>query len=196
MSVRFMFMRFVAIVVFCGFLQMGFAQDSKKDSLEQLKLDSVHKPKVALIASAIFPSGGQIYNQIYKVKGQRNSLWWKLPIIYGGVGASTYFIISNHQFYRSFKNERIARLDDAYVSTEYAYLSDNQLKVYQDQYERWRNLSVIGGLAVYLLQVIDANVEGHLMHFDTSDDLTFRFQPNVLQTGGVSALGLSFRISF
>ncbi|CAG5084825.1 DUF5683 domain-containing protein [Parvicella tangerina] len=189
-------MRFVVLVVFISLVVTSFGQDAEKDSLKQLKLDSVHKPKISLVASAIFPGMGQIYNQVYKVKGQRNNLWWKLPVIYGGVGTSIYFVYTNQQSYRSFRNERINRLDDNYVSTDYAYLSDSQLKVYQDQYDRWRNLSIIGGLGIYLLQLIDANVEGHLMHFDTSDDLSFRLQPDVLKTGSVSALGLSLRISF
>lgn len=189
-------MRSVLIIFFFIGFHFAFGQDAKKDSIQQLKLDSVHRPKVALIASAIFPCGGQIYNQVYKVKGQKVNLWWKLPLIYGGMGAATYFTVTNHQFFKGYKSERIARLDDDYVSTTYAFFSDSQLKVYQDQYERWRNLSIIGGLGVYLLQMIDANVEGHLMHFDTSDDLTFRWEPRVLQTGTTSALGLSFRISF
>jgi hypothetical protein len=189
-------MRFLFVIILLVGVLQGFGQDTKKDSIEQLKLDSVHKPKVSLIASAIFPSGGQIYNQLYKVKGQKNNLWWKLPIIFGGIGTSVYFTVFNTNNYKAFKTERINRLDETYVSTEYAFLSDSQLKVYQDQYERWRNFSIIGGLAVYLLQVIDANVEGHLMHFDTSDDLTFRYEPALLQSGNTAALGLSLRISF
>ncbi|MCB9189360.1 MAG: hypothetical protein H6599_08775 [Flavobacteriales bacterium] len=189
-------MRFILFILLSLSILLNYGQDSKKDSLEHYKLDSVHKPKISLIASAIFPSGGQIYNQIYKVEGQRNNLWWKLPIIYGGIGTSVYFTISNQNNFKAFKNERIARLDENYVSTTFSFLSDSQLKVYQNQYERWRNLSIIAGLGVYLLQVIDANVEGHLMHFDTSDDLSFHLEPSFLQTGNTSALGMSFRISF
>lgn len=189
-------MRYVFTMLILLLFFGGYGQESKQDSLKQYKLDSIHKPKVSLIASAVFPSGGQIYNQIYKVKGQRNNLWWKLPLIYGGMGTSIYLAYTNQVNFKSFKTERTNRLDDNYVSTDYAFLSDNQLKVYQDQYDRWRNLSIIAGLGVYLLQMIDANVEGHLMHFDTSDDLSFRIEPNILQTGRTSALGLSLRISF
>lgn len=189
-------MRYIITVFLLGFVFTFLGQSTKKDSLDKIKLDSVHKPKVSLITSVIFPGGGQIYNQFYKVKGQKNNLWWKLPIIYGGLGASGYFIVTNHQNYKMFKNERIARLDDAYVSTTFSSLSDEQLKVYQYQYERWRNLSAIAALGVYLLQVIDANVEGHLMHFDVSDDLTFRLQPGALQLGTSFAFAMSFRISF
>lgn len=189
-------MRFAIIIFMIISVLSNFGQDTKKDSVAQYKLDSIHKPKISLIASAIIPSGGQIYNQIYKVKGQKNNLWWKLPIIYGGIGTATYFTFSNHINYLGFRNERVKRLDENYVSSTYSFLSDSQLKVYQDQYERWRNLSIIAGLGVYLLQVIDANVEGHLMHFDTSDDLSLRVVPNMLFSGKTSALGLSLRISF
>ncbi|MCB9197136.1 MAG: hypothetical protein H6600_01660 [Flavobacteriales bacterium] len=188
--------RFLVVLMLLSFFEFS-AQDKGQDSITNFeKVDSAHNPKVSLIASAIFPGAGQIYNQLYKIKGQKSNLWWKLPIIYGGVGVAGYFIYTNHSYYKDFHNERLARLDDAYVSTNFAYLSDSQLKVYQDQYERWRNLSIIGGLGVYLLQVIDANVEGHLMHFDTSDDLSFQLIPRFNTLGGVNTVGISMRISF
>lgn len=174
----------------------AFAQSENEDTIVRTQVDSAHKPKIATIAALVLPGTGHIYNEIYKIKGQKNTLWWKLPIVYGGLGTAGYFIVSNHQNYRNFKNERIARLDDTYISTEFAFLSDSQLKVYQDQYERWRNLSIIGGLAVYVLQVIDANVEAHLMHFDTSDDLSFHLTPNIIPTGFRKSVGISLRISF
>lgn len=187
----------VLILIFLTGSIDGFSQEqSKKDSVAQYRLDSIHKPKVSLIASAILPGGGQIYNQIYKTTGQRNHLWWKLPIIYGGLGTTVYMTISNNFYYKTFKGERIARLDDSYVSTTYAALSDSQLKVYQDQYDRWRNLSIIGGLGIYLLQMIDANVEGHLMHFDTSDELSLSWRPTLISLANSSVAGFSFRISF
>jgi hypothetical protein len=108
----------------------------------------------------------------------------------------TYLTIDNHRQFRMFKDERLARLDASYVSTDLSFLGDSQLKVYQDQYERWRNLSVIGGLAVYMLQLIDANVEAHLMHFDTSENLSLDWQPTIFPSGNTSSFGLSFRISF
>src|SRR5690606_31035674 len=98
--------------------------------------------------------------------------------------------------FKSFKNERIARLDETYISTTYAAYSNTQLKVYQDQADNYRNYAVIGGLAIYLLQIIDAGVEGHLMHFDTSDNLSIDWRPSFFLRDFSPNYGLTVRISF
>lgn len=173
------------------------AQDQIKDTvMTELRVDTAHSPKFATILSAVLPSSGHIYNQLYKIEGQRNTLWWKLPIIYGGLGAVTYLALDNQSQYRMFKDERLARLDASYQPGDLDFLSDAQLKVYQDQYERWRNLSIIGGLLVYTLQLIDVNVEAHLMHFDTSDNLSLNWVPSINLTGNTASYGMTLRISF
>lgn len=192
-------MRTNLLILFTILYIGSYAQDQgqPKDTLvTEVEVDTAHSPKIATILSGVIPSSGLIYNQVYKVAGQKSTLWWKLPIIYGGLGAMTYLAVTNHQEYRMFKDERLARLDANYQSTDLAFLSDSQLKVYQDQYDRWRNLSIIGGLLVYTLQLIDANVEAHLMHFDTSDNLSFNWKPTVNVLGNSAAYGVSLRISF
>lgn len=187
------------LILLAIFSVANFAQaqvEVKDTVVTEVMVDTAHSPKVATVLSAIIPSSGHIYNQLYKIDGQRNTLWWKLPIIYGGIGAVTYWTISNHQEFRMFKDERLARLDANYVPDELDFLSDDQLKVYQDQYERWRNLSIIGGILVYTLQLIDVNVEAHLMHFDTSDNLSFNWRPSVNLVGNTATYGMSLRISF
>jgi len=192
-------MRRFLLILFTILYVVNFAQAQKqsKDTIvSEIVVDTSHSPKIATILSAVIPSSGLIYNQIHKIDGQRNTLWWKLPIIYGGLGATSYLAISNHQEKKMFKDERLNRLEVGYVSTDLAFLSDSQLKVYQDQYERWMHLSIIGGLLVYTLQLIDVNVEAHLMHFDTSDNLSFNWRPSVSLVGNSASYGLSFRISF
>lgn len=179
---------------------ISFTQELNNDEIDTTQkfnyVDTAHKPKKAVIFSAILPSAGHIYNQFYKIEGQKNSLWWKLPIIYGGMGAMTYFTIFNQGEYKRFKNERLARLDLNYIPDELSSLSGPQLKVYQDQYERLRNLSVIGGLLFYTLQLIDANVEAHLMHFDSSEDMAFQWNPVLFTGRNTAQFGISLRISF
>ena len=171
----------------------------RQDTEVYLEVDTSHNPKIATIFSAILPSSGHIYNQLYKIDGQKNNLWWKLPVIYGGLGAMTYLTIDNNNQFKMFRTERLARLDefdDKLPNSELEFIGDSQLKVYQDQYERWRNLSVIGGILVYTLQLIDVNVEAHLMHFDTSENLSLQWQPSIFNSGNTASLGLTFRISF
>ncbi len=157
---------------------LSSAPSFAQDSLAVYKLDSVHSARKSAIVAAIIPGGGHIYNQIYKTSDMKNKLWWKLPIVYGGLGAAVYFTVFNHQEYTFFHNERLNRLDPNFA-TNLAY-SDGQLKTLQEQYRAWRDYSIIAGLGVYLLQLVDANVEGHLMHFDISNELSLDAHPSLM----------------
>lgn len=59
--------------------------------------DSNHSPREARIRSMIFPGLGQIYN--------RHGLYWRLPLLYGGLGALIYNLISNGGDYNDFLKE-------------------------------------------------------------------------------------------
>jgi len=186
-------------LVLLPFTQVIIGQDVK-DTIQELPFDSIHSPKKAVIFAAILPSLGHIYNDVKRLPHHKSHLWWKLPIIYGGLGAAGYFIVDNNRQFKAFKQERINRLDPLYdpLTGDYALYADFQLVQIQEQYRKWRDLSVIATLGVYLLQMIDANVEGHLMHFDMSNDLSFDFHPNVLYMNDyhTKAFGATLRLNF
>ena len=146
-------------------------------SAQTPKADTIHSPKKATFLSLAIPSAGQFYNQIKKDKKKKNNLWWKLPIIYGGLGTSIYFLIDNQNEFNLIKAERINRNSTGLINL-YPQYSSAQLEIIQDDYRRWRDLSVISVLGVYLLQVLDANIEGHLLHFDNSDQLSIGLTSN------------------
>jgi hypothetical protein len=165
----------------------------------EVPYDSIHSPKTATILAAIIPSAGHIYNHIKRLPHHKNRLWWKLPIIYGGIGGGVYMTRFNHIEFKAFKQERINRLDANYnyLAGEFSRYSTGQLAEIQEQYRKWRDMSIIATLGVYLLQLIDANVEAHLLHFDTSDDLSWYISPLFYTTqesrGLFSGLSIQFR---
>ncbi len=190
------------LIFFMAMLQLPFIDNAQSeiDTVSVVPYDSIHKPKTAVILAAIIPSAGHIYNHIKRLPHHKSHLWWKLPIIYGGIGFSGYMIVNNHQQYKAFKQERINRLDVNYnpVNGNYALYADFQLLQIQEQYRKWRDLSVIGALGFYLLQIIDANVEAHLMHFDISDDMSIHISP-LFQTNfsqNYTTFGASIKLSF
>ena len=148
----------------------NFAQNS--DSLKKNKFSFK-----STLFSSIIPGSGQVHNNMIRTNTTKNRLWWKLPLIYGGLGTTLYLINFNNQEFNSIKNERLNRIDGN-SPIYYAQYSENQLKEIQDEYRRLRDLSVISLIGIYFLQVIDANVESHLFLFDISDNLTFRVKPS------------------
>jgi hypothetical protein len=63
-------------------------------------------------------------------------------------------------------------------------------------YRRNRDLSYLSFFGVYLLSVIDANVDAHMKFFDASEDLSLRvIPPNWGRSSGVWQVGLTVKIS-
>ena len=173
----------------------SFAARSQKDST-YISIDSSHSPKMATMMSSVLPGLGQIYNDIKKPVNFKSRLWWKLPLIYGGIGTSIYFVIQNQKSYTFYRNERLDLQND--ISNPYSIsgYSDSQLESITDQYSRWRDLSIVSVLGVYILNIVDANVSGNLLHFDSSDDLSIIVQPKVFYIDQSSLIGASLSFHF
>jgi len=128
------------------------------------------RPRKATIWALSLPGAGQIYNKKY----------WKVPILYAGFGALGYAIAWNHGEYKRFGDYyKLAVDDDPNTIPAFAGTPD-QLREKREYYKKYRDLSIIGAVALYALQALDANVDAHLSTFDVDDDLSFRLQPNQL----------------
>lgn len=136
--------------------------------------DSAHSPGKAALFSALLPGLGQAYN----------GKWWKIPIVYAGLGTATGFVIYNtygKYGYLDLKRALILRFDgdsttiDQYASDPSA--TDDALLQAADDVKRYLDISYIVTAFVYLLNIIDAVVDAQLFNFDVSDDLTMRIDP-------------------
>lgn len=166
------------------------APTKKKDLVN----DSVkpHSIRTAIILSAALPGAGQVYNHIAMPKGKRKA-YWKVPLIYAGLGGASYFLISNQQAQKSLKTEYKLRLDGSIGDNEWSsYDNQGVLQLYEQRL-RWRDLSILGVALVYLLQVTDAGVEAHFVNFDVSPDLTLSIDPVLLNQRSVG-IGLTLKI--
>ncbi len=149
-----------------------------------------HSPLKATLYSAVLPSAGQIYNGSKK-EGSFFRKYWKVPIVYAGIGTCVGFIVFNDNQYKIYKKEYIASMTGGERTMGG---SSTQLNQIQEQYHQWRDLSYLALAGVYLLQIIDANVDAHLFYHDVSRDLGLYFHPSVVNTGYVSpGLGLTLR---
>ena len=166
----------------------------------QVNIDSIDKEKFikrSTVLSSLIPAGGQVHNNLIKPNHIKSRIWWKVPVIYGGMATAAYYIYFNQNEFSAIRSERLDRQNGATPSL-YPYYSSSQLKVIQEQYRRYRDISVISLLGVYLLQVIDANVEANLFLFDTDDNLSMQFivLPTFTNTTSFSpAISLNYRFN-
>ena len=83
-----------------------FAQDKKtevlvaKDTVQSNDIDPLTPAKAAFY-SAILPGLGQAYNKKY----------WKIPLVYAGIGTSLYFYIDNNRKYNQYRDAYKRRLE-------------------------------------------------------------------------------------
>lgn len=181
-------------LLFCILLSGSYTVKCQSDSVT-VKADSVKKskkqiykgPRTASILSIIVPGGGQVYNKKY----------WKVPIIYAGLGGLGYLFYIHHSDY-SYFSDNLAAIYDNDASTENVTpYSTEQLVSLKDGSKKLRDFSLVGVIAVYLLQIMDANVDAHLKTFDVSDDLSIRLDPFHQRIGsGSYAGGISIKLSF
>jgi hypothetical protein len=133
----------------------------------------VHSPKKAAWMSAAVPGLGQIYNKKY---------WYiKIPVIYGGFVGLSYGININYIHYARFRDEYRNRLKGKteLCNPEWAGYQDANINAMRQEYQRKMETFIIVSAVWYLVNILDAVVYAHLLHFDVSDDLSLNIMPSV-----------------
>ena len=148
-------------------------------SVSSQKTQKEKFPKKAAIYSAIIPGSGQIYTKKY----------WKVPIIYGGLVASVYFINDNNNQYKEYRDAALLSYETGEDQLGYTY---SELIILKDHYKRNREMSYFSFIGVYILNVVDASVNAHLFNFDVSDDISLNIRPY----STLSNTGVSFSLNF
>lgn len=185
------------------FIMSPMTTVDKPDETTEVKVPKAkkpHNPKKATIMSACLPGLGQIYNR----------KWWKVPIIYAGIGGIGYKSLSNHREYISCLNAYKYKSDpEGYSGPLTQHEKDlaerygkEQLQAYKESYRHDFELYTIILAAWYGLNIIDACVDGHLYNYDISDDLSFSIDPMLSTERGfypnapLAQAGLSFKLTF
>ena len=156
-----------------------------------------HSPKAATIMSACLPGLGQIYN----------GKWWKVPIVYAGLGGIGYLAYSNYSNYRLYLEAYQYSTGDIQEASQKAielagHYASSQLQTYKESYRRDFELYTILTAAWYGLNIVDACVDGHLYSYDISDDLSLSIDPYLRPTETLvpmpqyAQIGLSFKLNF
>ena len=143
-------------------------------SISSQKIQKEKSPKKASIYSAVIPGAGQIYTKKY----------WKVPIIYGGLVTSAYFINDNNNQYNEYRDAALLSYETGEDQLGYTY---SELIILKDHYKRNREISYFSFVGVYILNIVDASVNAHLFNFDVSDDISLNIRPySTFSNTGVS----------
>lgn len=186
------------IIIVFAFFFLSNSLQAQSDSIYspslQIVKDSTPKynPKKAIIRSAIIPGWGQITNR--KI--------WKVPLVYGALGTTTYLFFRNVKQYKESKEAYILATDgdpsnDEQIIQPYYSVKDQpeRIRVFRNQVRQNVDYSVLFFIFFWGLNVADAAVDAHLKTFDVSDNLSIQMKPGyspMANTNGIS-LVLKFK---
>ena len=164
----------ICVLFFVAFSSQGFAQkDSLNIKTTKKTAASINEfnplaPSKAAFYSAVFPGMGQIYNKKY----------WKAPIVWAGMATSTSIYLFNNNEYkryrRAFRQRESGLQDEFTLDDGTEVISRNGLISAQRTLRNNRDLSLLATVLVYVLQIVEASVNAHLLQFDTSDQLSVK----------------------
>lgn len=163
---------------------------ARKDSIQSKR--AVNKAiyssaRKASIMSACLPGLGQLYNRKY----------WKVPVIYAALGGIGYWGITSQKQYKFYSDNLKALNDDDASTINSTLYNTDQLITQKRYYRKYRDMAVIFGALVYLVNIIDANVDAHLKTFDVSDDLSLQVKPySNLDYNNKLQAGLTLKLNF
>lgn len=180
----------------------GYIFGIRQNQLKFIAYRAALEKTVAYERGNVFLAGDAITGTtIYlTVKDETNAFDIKTSKVYIQEGENTYYTLSpiddtngkkvsgDQQFNAVLEenvNENLVR----------GPLSKERIQSGTTQFRRYRDLSRIGFAVGWLLLAVEANVSGHMKTFDTSDDISYKFTPNLINTpqGTVPALALNIK---
>lgn len=148
-------------------------------------------PARAAFYSAVLPGLGQAYNGKY----------WKIPLVYSALGVGVYFYLNNDKEYDRYRDAYKSRLegrtDDEFISeTGEELVSTDGLIDAQKFYQRNKEISILVIAGMYVLNIIDANVDAHLQQFNVNEDLSLKPAFDYNQFSGETGYGVRLNYKF
>ncbi len=138
-----------------------------------------YNPGIAIRRSAILPGWGQYTNKKY----------WKIPLVYAGIGIPAYLFTRNLKQYREAKQAFILATDgdpsnDNQIIEPYysVRMQPDRIRAFKNGVRQNVDYSVLFFIVFWGLNVADAAVDANLKTFDVNDELSLQFK------GGYSPL--------
>jgi len=183
-------------VFFLLFCISFYGQDKKNKKIKDtLLVENVPKiqepinplsPAKAAFYSAVLPGLGQAYNKKY----------WKIPIVYGALGTGIYFYISNNKEYNRYRDAYKSRLAGFEDDEFYGRITLDGLQRAQKFYRKNKEVSLLVTVGIYALNIIDANVDAHLLQYNVNENLSLSPHFKVNELDAKSDVGLTLNFKF
>ncbi len=174
----------IIILIFFFSTQIIFCQNNKDDDEKKIL-----GPAKAAFYSAVLPGLGQIYNKKY----------WKVPIVYGALAAGIHYYNHNNDLYHDYRDAYKRRLagftdDEFYGDGSVPAISNDGLIRAQKSLKRNKELSILVTIGIYALNIIDANVDAHLLQYNLDENLTLSPKLNYNEINSTSNVSLSLKL--
>jgi TM2 domain-containing membrane protein YozV len=167
---------FITILLISSFTAIAQTEEKlivKKDTMllpAKQPIQNPLAPAKAAFYSAIFPGGGQIYNKKY----------WKAPIVWGAMGTTIGIYAWNNKKYHEYRDAYKDLLQGKELTGELAGINDpDRLIRAQKGHQKNRDLCALLTVGLYVLQIVEANVNAHLMQFNVNENLSL--SPQMIQ---------------
>lgn len=144
------------------------------------------RPSKAAFYSAVLPGLGQAYNKKY----------WKIPIVYGALATSLYFYVDNDKEYKRYRNAYKRRLAGFTDDEFFGSVTDDGLRRAQKTLRRNKEISLLVTIGIYALNIIDANVDAHLLQYNIDENLSLNPNYQLNEIDGRHNYGLSLNFKF
>jgi len=156
-----------------------------QDIVARKEIDPL-RPSKAAFYSAILPGLGQAYNKKY----------WKIPLVWGAIGTGVYFYVRNDKQFDRYRDAYKRRLAGFKDDEFYDVVTTDGLIRAQEQFRRNKELSLLVTIGLYALNIIDANVDAHLLQFNVDENLSLSPHYQYNQMENTSDLGLTLNFKF
>ena len=156
---------------------------SRKPKVRKQKVyhpDTTHSPHRAVMRSLLVPGWGQVYN--HKI--------WKVPLVYGGLigfGWAYVYNANNYRLFLALSKYRYRLITpgpkDPYYKEYnlYAQFGDQAIYDAKDGLRRDRDLCILGFIAFWGINTIDAYIDAKFIHSYTLDNnFTMRIAPDFI----------------
>ena len=150
-----------------------------------------YNPGIAIRRSAMLPGWGQFTNKKY----------WKIPLVYAGIGVPVYLFTKNLKQYKEAKNAFILASDndpsnDDQIKEPYYSVrtQPDRIRVFRNSVRQNVDYSVLFFIIFWGLNVADAAVDANLKTFDVSDELSLQFKGGYSPLANTNGLSLVLNI--